>query len=305
MFLLWIGLCSAAALCQTTPWLAKQSVTTASIAALTLLAAVVAVVSEAVYQLGEFLTNGAPAELSFFPEHHATFVLRNIGVGFIVSALALRYFYVAAESKRAIELAAQARIHALQARIRPHFLFNSMNTIAALTRSNPVQAEQAVEDLADLFRANLSDARQRIRLSEELEVARVYQRIEQLRLGARLSVDWQIDNVPMDALVPSLLLQPLLENAIYHGIERLPNGGKVHIVASCVNDMIRLAVTNPIVDNAVVNNPTDEHVGNKLALDNIQQRLELEWPGTASVSVETQPQFYSVTLIFPYSKREL
>jgi two-component system sensor histidine kinase AlgZ len=305
MFLLWIGLCSAAALCQATPWLAKQSVSTASIAALTLLAAVVAVVSEAVYQLGEFLTNGAPAELSFFPEHHATFVLRNIGVGFIVSALALRYFYVAAESKRAIELAAQARIHALQARIRPHFLFNSMNTIAALTRSNPVQAEQAVEDLADLFRANLSDARQRIRLSEELEVARVYQRIEQLRLGARLSVDWQIDNVPMDALVPSLLLQPLLENAIYHGIERLPNGGKVHIVASCVNDMIRLAVTNPIVDNAVANNPTDEHVGNKLALDNIQQRLELEWPGTASVSVETQPQFYSVTLIFPYSKREL
>jgi two-component system sensor histidine kinase AlgZ len=305
MILLWIGLISAALLCRAAPWLAKQSITVASATALALPVAAVVFVSETVYQLGQYLSGGMPELLGIFPAHHATFVLSNVGIGFIVSAMALRYFYVSAESKRAIELAAQARIHALQARIRPHFLFNSMNTIAALTRSNPVQAEQAVEDLADLFRANLSDARQRIRLSEELEVARVYQRIEQLRLGARLSVDWQIDNVPMDALVPSLLLQPLLENAIYHGIERLPNGGKVHIVASCVNDMIRLAVTNPIVDNAVVNNPTDEHVGNKLALDNIQQRLELEWPGTASVSVETQPQFYSVTLIFPYSKREL
>jgi len=305
MFLLWIGLGSAAALCRATPWLAKQSVTIASTAALAMLAAVVAIVSEGVFQLGAYLAVGAPAELTIFPASHAAFVLTNVGIGFIVSALALRYFYVSAESKRAIELAAQARIHALQARIRPHFLFNSMNTIAALTRSNPVQAEQAVEDLADLFRASLSDARTRITLSEELEVARVYQRIEQLRLGARLTVDWQVDSVPMDALVPSLLLQPLLENAIYHGIERLPDGGKVSIVANYVDEVIRLAVTNPIVDNAAESNSIDKHVGNKLALDNIQQRLELEWPGKASVIVESPPQTYSVTLVFPYSKREL
>jgi two-component system sensor histidine kinase AlgZ len=305
IFLLWIGLGSATVLCRATPWLAKQSIAIASALALALLALVVAIVSEAVYQLGIYLTGGAPALLDIFPEHHATFVLRNVGIGFIVSALALRYFYVAAESKRAIELAAQARIHALQARIRPHFLFNSMNTIASLTRSSPIQAEQAVEDLADLFRANLSDARQRIRLSEELEVARVYQRIEQLRLGDRLVVDWQVDSVPMDALVPSLLLQPLLENAIYHGIERLPNGGKVSIVATCSHEIIRLAVTNPVADNADMNNPLDAHNGNKLALDNIRQRLELEWPSTASVQVATSPGNYAVTLTFPYTKREL
>jgi two-component system sensor histidine kinase AlgZ len=302
MFLLWIGLGSATVLCQATPWLAKQSIATASATALMLLAAVVALVSEAVFQLGKYLTDDTSAELTIFPEQHATFVLRNAGIGFIVSALALRYFYVAAESKRASELAAQARIHALQARIRPHFLFNSMNTIAALTRSNPIQAEQAVEDLADLFRASLSDARQRIRLSEEFAIARVYQRIEQLRLGERLTVDWQTDGVPIDALVPSLLLQPLLENAIYHGIEPLPDGGKVTIVAQCEDAVMRLVVINPVIDN--VNEGTDKHNGNRLALDNIRQRLQLEWPGSASVVVDTPPNSHSVALVFPYSNRE-
>ncbi len=304
MFLLWIGLGSATVLCRATPWLAKQSIATASTLALVLLALVVAIVSEAVYQLGAYLTGGMPAMLDIFPAHHATFVLRNVGIGFIVSAGALHYFYVSAEWKRTVELEAQARIRALQARIRPHFLFNSMNTIASLTRSNPLQAEQAVEDLADLFRANLSDAKQRIRLSEELEVARVYQRIEQLRLGQRLIVNWQIHSLPMDALVPSLLLQPLLENAIYHGIERLPNGGEVLIHATVVDGLIKLAVVNPVADNAGVSVLLDEHDGNKLALDNIQQRLELAWPGRSSVVVDNSSGRYSVTLTFPYSKRE-
>jgi two-component system sensor histidine kinase AlgZ len=178
-----------------------------------------------------------------------------------------------------------------------------MNTIAALTRSNPIQAEQAVEDLADLFRASLSDARQRIRLSEEFGIARVYQRIEQLRLGERLTVDWQADGVPMDALVPSLLLQPLLENAIYHGVEPLPDGGRVTIAAKCEDAIIRLAVINPVI--VIVNKGANKHKGNSLALDNIRQRLQLEWPGRASVIVDTPPNQYSVTLVFPYGNREL
>jgi two-component system sensor histidine kinase AlgZ len=303
MFLLWVGLGSAIVLCQAAPWLAKQSIATVSATAVMSLAVVVALVSEAVFQLGRYLADGASAELTIFPEQHATFVLRNVGIGIIVSALALRYFYVAAEFKRAIEFAAQARIHALQARIRPHFLFNSMNTIAALTRSNPIQAEQAVEDLADLFRASLSDARQRIRLSEEFEIARVYQRIEQLRLGERLTVTWQADGVPMDALVPSLLLQPLLENAIYYGVEPLPEGGRVTIVANCEDATIRLAVINPVI--VIVDKGANTHKGNSLALDNIRQRLQLEWPGRASVIVDTPPNQYSVTLVFPYGNRAL
>ena len=297
MFLLWIGLGGAFMLCRTTPWLSRQSVVKSSSVALFLLVTIVAVVSEVVYQTGTYFTGGSQSLADIFPVHHAEFVLRNVGIGFIVSALTLRYFYVSAEWKRTIELEAQSRLYALQARIRPHFLFNSMNTIAALTRSNPELAEQAVEDLADLFRANLSDVRQRLRLNEEIEIARVYERIERLRLGERLKVDWQLDGVPMDALVPSLILQPLLENAVYHGIEGLPNGGEVTVTAQLENDMIRLAVTNPVAENRVAG----ERNGNKLALDNITQRLQLEWPGKSSVEVSAPIGSYSVTLTFPYS----
>ncbi len=107
-----------------------------------------------------------------------------MAIGFVVTALALRYFYVTHEWRRNIEMQATARVHALQARIRPHFLFNSMNTIASLTRSNPALAEEAVQDLADLFRANLSEKRDTITFEQEYEVARTYQRIEELRLGS-------------------------------------------------------------------------------------------------------------------------
>src|SRR3981189_2466479 len=124
---------------------------------------------------------------------------------------------------------ATGRGDALHAPNRPQFLFNSMNTIASLTRSNPAVAEQAVQDLADLFRANLSDKRDTITFEEEYEVARTYQRIEELRLGSRLQVVWKIDSLPRKALVPGLMLQPLLENALYHGIEPQPCGGRVPV----------------------------------------------------------------------------
>ena len=171
--------------------------------------------------------------------------MRNAGITFVVTALALRYFYVTHEWRHNVELQAKARVHALQARIRPHFLFNSMNTIAALTRSNPARAEEAVQDLADLFRANLNEKRNQISLAEEIDVARTYQRMEQLRLGDRLRVEWKIDSLPTDALVPGLTLQPLLENAIYHGIEPRPDGGVVTVTGEFNKGMITIVVTQP------------------------------------------------------------
>ena len=123
-------------------------------------------------------------------------VLPIVMIAAVVGAMTLRYFYVSQQWRRSVELEARARIHALQARIRPHFLFNSMNTIASLTRSNPAQAEEAIEDLSDLFRVSLSDARAQITLQEEIEIARTYQRIEQLRLGDRLQVRWDVGALP-------------------------------------------------------------------------------------------------------------
>jgi len=217
--------------------------------------------------------------------------------------LALRYFHIAGEWRSSVELEAHARVRALQARIRPHFLFNSMNTIASLTRSDPQRAEAAVEDLADLFRANLRDARGHIALKDELEIARIYQRIEQLRLGDRLRVDWQVDTLPMQAQVPCLLIQPLIENAVYHGIEPLPDGGTISVLGECDGEFIKLTISNPISSDPSVINQAKRHQGNGIALDNIRQRLELAWPNQAQVELNQNESSYKVELYFPFQSK--
>ncbi|HKE45520.1 MAG TPA: sensor histidine kinase [Steroidobacteraceae bacterium] len=299
LFLLWIGLSSAAALCYSRPALARMSVQRASAVSLGLLVAVALVISEVTYWLGQLWFGGLETVVgSLFPASHANFVLRNLFIDFIVSALALRYFYVAHEWRRTVEGRARLRIDALQARIRPHFLFNSMNTIASLTRSNPARAEEAVEDLADLFRANLRETRTQIPLKEELEVARLYQRIEELRLGARLKVKWNVQELPMDTLVPSLVVQPLLENAIYHGIEPLPDGGTVIISGARDGDNLELSISNPVHNDPAANSRS----GNRIALDNIRERLELAYHGRARMEVENRGAEYLVKLTFPVVK---
>jgi two-component system sensor histidine kinase AlgZ len=295
MFLLWNGLLCAAVLCKARPWLAHHSARVSAAVALALLVFTVVCVAEIVYWFGVIWSErlGIPVEL--FPRQHWSFVLPGSLIAVIVGAMTLRYFYVANQWRRSVELEARSRVSALQARIRPHFLFNSMNTIAALTRTDPVRAEEAIEDLADLFRASLSESRGWITLREEIEIARTYERIEQLRLGRRLRVDWRLDGLPLRVLVPSLLLQPLLENAIGHGIESLPEGGTVEIVGSIGTDQ-RLVID---VANPKASGSKPARVGHGMALDNIRERLELAYPGRSSVSVEDGPTRYQVRLEFP------
>jgi two-component system sensor histidine kinase AlgZ len=225
----------------------------------------------------------------------AGFVARNLVIAAIVTAVVLRYFYVQHEWKRNIEAEARTRIQALQARIRPHFLFNSMNTIASLTRTDPERAEQAVEDLADLFRASLGQG-EKIALSEELDFTRRYINIEELRLGERLRVEWTIDpKVPDGAAIPALLLQPLVENAIYHGIEPQTEGGKVRIDIRRDGDRIEFTITNPI--------PTTlsnyRRSGNKMALENIQQRLRLTYGAGSELRIRKTEDTYEVRFSIP------
>jgi two-component system, LytTR family, sensor histidine kinase AlgZ len=293
MFLLWIGLAGAALLCALRPRLARLSVPAGSVAVLALIGAVIAAVSVCAYRFGRTALIVESGGAGLFPAAPWTFVLRNVAIGMIVTALALRYFYIAHEWRRSVELRAAARVHALQARIRPHFLFNSMNTIAALTRSNPPRAEAAVQDLADLFRATLSDKGDTITLAQELEVARTYQRMEQLRLGARLQVDWQTDSLPANALVPGLMIQPLLENAIYHGIEPRPEGGTVVISGELSGDLITVVVRNPIDP---LPGPRE---GNRVALANIRERLSLLYGDRALMKSGRFDGEYIVTLRFP------
>ena len=191
---------------------------------------VITVVSEAVYLLGAyFLQDAGNQPESWFPSNHWFFLSRNLAVGTLITGLALRYFYVSHQWQRNVRRQAEARNIALQARIRPHFLFNSMNTIAALTRTNPEAAEASVLDLADLFRASLNDSREMVELAQEIDITRRYERMEKQRLGDRLTVRWQLQDLPMHARIPSLTLQPLVENAIYHGVEPLPDAGTVEI----------------------------------------------------------------------------
>lgn len=299
LFLLWQGLISAAVLCRARAHLNQLPARQAYASALLLMVGAALIVAEVVYQLGSRFELGFSTASDIFPNQHAQFMLRTFAITFIVSCLALRYFHVSAEWRYSVELEAQSRIRALQARIRPHFLFNSMNTIAALTRTDPEQAEEAVEDLADLFRANLSEARNWIALKEELEIARIYQRIEQLRLGKRLTVKWDIAELPMRALVPSLLVQPLLENAVYHGIEPLPEGGSIVVSGNFDGDEIELSVSNPIPND----DANSRRNGHGIALDNIKQRLQLAWPGKSSVELQSEPGLYRVVLRFPYQER--
>jgi two-component system sensor histidine kinase AlgZ len=295
LFLLWVGLGSAALLCLIRPRLVNVRARYAGIVSFAVMTGCAVLVAEAAYWLGQWWSGRTGAVSTLFPDAHLEFVLRTAGVAAIVSGLMLRYFYVSFEWKRNVESEARARVNALQARIRPHFLFNSMNTIAALTRSDPPRAEEAVEDLADLFRATLHDARSRIPLKEELELARIYQRIEQLRLGDRLAVEWHIDTLPLRARVPSLIVQPLLENAIYHGIEPSPAGGTVDITGTQQNGRVRITVSNPV--------PADprprRQKGNRIALDNIRERHDLAYPDRAELIIDTGDDRFEVTLAFP------
>jgi two-component system sensor histidine kinase AlgZ len=294
LFLLWVGLVCAGLLCWTRKPLARLTVARGSAAVLTLLTVAIAAISAAAYFVGRSQLAAGAGAAAFFPSTLWPFLLRNVAIGFVVTAVALRYFYVTHQWRRNIEMRATARVHALQARIRPHFLFNSMNTIAALTRSDAVLAEQAVQDLADLFRASLSDQHQTITLEEELEVARTYQRIEQLRLGPRLQVRWDVDRLPSDARVPGLLLQPLLENAIYHGVEPRPEGGTVSIVGEVAGDLITIVVRNPVAARE------SEREGNRVALANTRERLALLYGDLALVKSGRFDEEYIVTLRFPH-----
>jgi two-component system, LytTR family, sensor histidine kinase AlgZ len=297
-FLLWAGLLCAAVLCRSRSWLAGKSLRAGIAWSLLLMVGTVAVLSEAVYLLGLLWASRLGAPSVILPDSHWRFVLPNVLIAAVVSALALRYFYVSQQWRRSVELEARARIHALQARIRPHFLFNSMNTIASLTRSNPAQAEAAIEDLSDLFRVSLSDARAQITLQEEIEIARTYQRIERLRLGDRLQVRWDVGGLPPRCMVPSLLLQPLLENAIGHGIEPLPQGGIVDVRGRLDDGAITLEVTNPKPSGS----PEPLRRGHRMALDNIRQRLDLAFPGRATVEVDVAESRYTVRLRFPHAE---
>jgi two-component system sensor histidine kinase AlgZ len=294
-FLQWLGLTSAGLLCFAKRSLSRRTVVAVSLTVFGLLLANTVVVSELVYWLGRFAQTRSFGSV-LFPETHWPFVARNAAISLIVTALLLRYLFVSHQWRRHVRAEALSRIHALQARIRPHFLFNSMNTIAALTRSDPARAEEAVEDLADLFRATLADSKTLLTIKEELELTRIYERIELLRLGDRLKVRWNIRDLPLRALIPGLTIQPLLENAIYHGIEPIDGGGTVEVTGRREDGRIVIEVRNPVAAERVARS------GNRLAVENIRERIALAYGVAGGLEAVESDGEYRVTITLPYSE---
>jgi two-component system, LytTR family, sensor histidine kinase AlgZ len=188
----------------------------------------------------------------------------------------------------------EARLMALTARIRPHFLFNSLNGVLGVIRSDPRRAERALEELAELFRVLMRENRELVPLEDELALCERYLDLERLRLGERLQVRWEIRNAPPDALVPPLLLQPLIENAVYHGIEPSATAGEMLVQVYRRGDEVRIEVDNPVADVA------RHHDGNRMALDNIRERLMLFYDLEARLDIQRRNGRYRVQIHLPY-----
>jgi len=183
----------------------------------------------------------------------------------------------------------------LQARIRPHFLFNSLNAVISLIPVDPVRAEETLQNLSDLFRASLGEESRMSNLAQELELARQYLAIEQQRLGERLQVKWDMQNMPDQAGMPALLLQPLVENAVYHGVEASQRGGEILVSGRCRKGIVALAVSNTL--------PTEgqdsPRKSNHMALENIRQRLQMRFGDAAGMHTGLVDNRYQVRIWFP------
>ncbi|WP_157314853.1 sensor histidine kinase [Chitinibacter sp. GC72] len=192
---------------------------------------------------------------------------------------------------------AEARLLALQARIRPHFFFNSLNAVLSLIRSQPRLAEQLLQNLSELFRVAMGNQSALSTLQREVELAQGYLEIEKVRLGERLHVEWHVDKMPGKASIPPLILQPLLENAVYHGIEPSIETGIIQINIFRSRNEVHIDIRNPMINHAV------QRIGNGMAQDNVRERLLLYFDAEANLSIQRGNDYYQVHIVLPF--REL
>lgn len=290
LFVQLIALCCAALLCAARAHLERLGETVAGFAAWGLVMAVTAALSVAAIAVArEAGIAGVLAGVG-----RTEFVMRSVAVAGILAAVVLRYLYLQARARRTAEAQSRARYEALQARIRPHFLFNALNTIAALARTRPAVAEEMAEDLAELIRGSLAEGVQPATLAAELELAERYLRMEALRLGDRLRYELECAEGAGDLLLPHLTLQPLVENAVYHGIEPSPDGGAVRVGAARDGDAVSIEVSNPLPPEG-----GPRRGGHHMALANINERLRLLHGGRARVEAREDGGIYRVRLRVP------
>jgi len=294
LFVQWVALSCTALLCAARRHLLRLGDSGAAFAAWALITGVTGLLSVlALLLLDRF---GGPAA---FGGPASEFVLRAVAIAAILGAVVLRYFYVQGQDHRRLQAESRSRLQALQARMRPHFMFNALNTIAALTRSRPALAEEMVEDLADLLRASLNQADRPVPLATELDLVRGYLRMESLRLGDRLRWSIACEDLPGDLAVPPLLLQPLVENAVYHGIEPSPGGGEIRVEGRDEDGMMVLSVSNrkPRVAAAA------QRGGLHMAVENTAERVRLHFGRDARLRVLDEGDLFRVRVEIPQRGR--
>lgn len=292
-FVQWLGLSSAAFLCWGRGWLNRLPVALAAMAVVLLVTVDTLLLSLAVQWLDNWL-----AGLGVFTSLSVATLASNVSIAIILSGMVMRYFYVQEALRVQREAELEARIQALQSRIRPHFLFNSMNIIASLISLDPDAAEEVIDDLSQLFRASLKESGEQVSVAEELQLCRHYARIEQWRLGERLTINWQIDAQLLPQPLPLLTLQPLLENAVYHGIQPLVAGGRVDVICRREGNRVVLAVSNPQAAGQ------RRHRGNRMAQQNVRHRLTALYGKQAGVEVLASAEQYRVEIHYPYNKEK-
>jgi two-component system, LytTR family, sensor histidine kinase AlgZ len=286
----WVVLASAALLCPLRPWLARIPAWQAGLFSYVLVLLVTLICSV----IGLWML--APEQVIAWHR-----LLNSLLIAGIIAGVVLRYLYLQQQLSNQKEAELKARIEALQSRIRPHFLFNSMNSIASLIEIDPIKAEKMVVDLSSLFRASLAEPGL-VPLSEELSLCRRYIAIEQMRLGDRLQVDWQDQTESTTALIPSLLLQPLIENAIYHGIQPRPEGGVIELLLQQSEKQLQIKVTNPLPVKSIGEMPVvTSTASNHMALDNIRHRLQAYYGNQARLESLQQDELFVTTLFLPIS----
>jgi two-component system sensor histidine kinase AlgZ len=297
-FVQWVALLSVALLCQSRKFMARLALPWAVSWAMGLLMLVCFLISLAVEAILPSLGLGLGYQIDW------SWILRNILISAIFGGMGLRYFYVQSQWRLKSQAELSSRLQALQARIRPHFFFNSLNTVASLIAIDAEKAENMLVDLSSLFRVVLKDQDAQVDLAAEIELGRRYLNIEQERLGDRLRLEWRLPDEIPKIQVPQLLLQPLLENAIYHGIQPLIDGGKVVITLSLYSepsDKQRrwlLVIENDKPEFAVQSD------GHQISLPNIAMRLEAIFADAAVLENKETANQYRVMIELPEYNRE-
>lgn len=290
-----VVLASCLLLCTARPWLSRLSPVAAFATIFAVIQGLVAAFSALAIPM--FLAPAAPEASG------VDWLLRNLLISLVASLVFIRYLVLYRQWQLQVRAEAGARLDALQARIRPHFLFNSLNTIANLVRTRPDEAEQSVLDLSDLLRTGLRTGGSHT-LGEELDLVRGYLRIESQRLRERLRIDWEIDDsLPLDVSIPALLVQPLVENAVVHGIAHLPDGGTLRIRAGRTDrGHWEVRVENPLpqpTQSRADSNNTGRTPGNRMALANIEKRLELAYGDRARLTTRESDAKFSAAIRAP------